>query len=162
MHSLKVITLLYAKYTRNSVLTKFYYVRYLQYEHHGQMKQQTNGYEQYNEKMKHFSSENVQELKTVLVPLAATMRTMDNYNALLYDDIHFNDHLGLPLLKNTLLSFLLLTSDGNLKVTGQQSHWRRNQYYNDRRYTNRSNQNFNQQPFRFTNNQQSYNYMRSF
>ena len=118
--------------------------------------------QQYNEKMKHFCSENVQELKTVLVPLAATMRTMDNYNALLYDDIHFNDHLGLPLLKNTLLSFLLLTSDGNLKVTGQQSHWRRNQYYNDRRYTNRSNQNFNQQPFRFTNNEQSYNYMRSF
>ena len=83
--------------------------------------------------MKQFCNENVQELKTVLVQLAATMRTMDNYNALLYDDIHFNDHLGLPLLKNTLLSFLLLTSDGNLKTNGQQSLWRRNQYYNVRR-----------------------------
>ena len=119
--------------------------------------------QQYNEKMKQFCNENVQELKTVLVPLAATMRTMDNYNALLYDDIHFKDHLGLPFLKNTLLSFLLLTSDGNLRLTGQQqSHWRRNQYYNVRRYANRGNQNFNQQPFRFTNNQQSYNYMRNF
>ena len=82
--------------------------------------------QQYNGKIKQFCKENVLELKTVLVPLAATMRTMDNYNALLYDDIHFNDHLGLPFLKNTLLPFLLLTNEGNMRLTGQQSHWRQN------------------------------------
>ena len=123
--------------------------------------------QQYNEKLNQFCNEIIQELKTVLVPLAATIRTMDlhyneKYNTLLYGDIHFNDHLGLPSLKNTLLPFLILTSEGILKLAGQQGHWRRNQHFNVRRYGNRSNQKFTQQPSRFVNNQQSYNYMRSF
>ena len=58
--------------------------------------------------------ESVPEMKTVLVPGAATKRAMDNYNALLYDEFHFN--LGLPFLTNTLLFFLLLTSDKNLRI----------------------------------------------
>ena len=77
--------------------------------------------QQTNEKVKQFCKENVQVLKPVLVLLAATIRTTDNYNAPLYDDIPFNDYLGLPFRKNTLLSFQLLTSNGSLRLTGQQS-----------------------------------------
>ena len=77
--------------------------------------------QQTNEKMKQVCKENVQVLKPVLVFLAATTRTTDNYNALLYDDIPFNDYLDLPFRKNTLISFLILTSNGNLRLTRQQS-----------------------------------------
>ena len=46
-----------------------------------------------------------------LMPLHEFMITLPDYNSLLYDDVHFSNHYGLPFRKNSMLSYLLKTSN---------------------------------------------------
>ena len=42
-------------------------------------------------------------------PLVSTLWDLENPYAFYYDDIHFNHQLGVPLLKNQLLTYILPT-----------------------------------------------------
>ena len=86
-------------------------------------------------------------------PLASTLCDLENSNAFYYDDIHFDHHLGVPFLKNQLLSYILPTSKG---VIMQRLRIANNtfQNWNGYKYPQRNNT-----PYRFNKYEQSYHYM---
>ena len=67
------------------------------------------------------------------LPVAELLLKVPNYNNLFYDDIHMNYRIGLPFLKNLLLSALLVTSNGLPLVESQQAFFPR---YQQRQYNN--------------------------
>ena len=54
----------------------------------------------------------VPDVTIKICPLASTLLELDNPNGFYHDDIHLNYNLGVPILKNQLVSFLLPTSNG--------------------------------------------------
>ena len=62
------------------------------------------------------------------LPVAELLLKDPNYNNLIYDDIHMNCRIGLPFLKNLLLSALLVTSNGLPLVESQQAFFPRYQH----------------------------------
>ena len=62
-----------------------------------------------NEKLREYiTQENTEKIKILAV--CNMLSQMANYNALFYDDIHFNFQQGIPFIKNAVLSHFLLTS----------------------------------------------------
>ena len=103
-------------------------------------------------------SELVPNVTVKICLLASTLLDLDNPNAFYQDDIHFNYNVGVPFLKNQLLSFLLPTSNG---VTTQKFSKSANNTF----YPNWSGyRNYRHRSFAYKNNRynQSYNYMRGF
>ena len=64
----------------------------------------------FNDKLTSYTN-NSEKSNLDVLPIHNTMINLPNYNSLLYDDIHFSFHYGVPFLKNSLLSFLLKTSN---------------------------------------------------
>ena len=64
----------------------------------------------FNDKLTSYT--NISEISNLdVLPIHDTMINLPNNNSLLNDDIHFSVHYDVPFLKNSLLSFLLKTSN---------------------------------------------------
>ena len=71
--------------------------------------QTNNKIYEFNEKLREYiTQENTEKIK--ILPVCNMLSQMANYNALFYDDIHFNFQQGIPFIKNAVLSHFLLTS----------------------------------------------------
>ena len=71
--------------------------------------QTNNKIYEFNEKLREYiTQENTESIK--ILPVCNMMSQMSNYNALFYDDIHFNFQQGIPFIKNAVLIHFLLTS----------------------------------------------------
>ena len=69
--------------------------------------QTNNEIYEFNEKLREYiTQENSEKIETL--PVCNILSQMANYNALFYDDIHFNFQQGIPFIKNSILSHFLL------------------------------------------------------
>ena len=64
---------------------------------------------EFNEKLREYITQENTE-KIIILPVSNMLCQIANYNAVFYDDIHFNFQQGIPLNKNAVLSHFLLTS----------------------------------------------------
>ena len=63
---------------------------------------------EFNEKLREYiTQENTEKIK--ILPVSNMLCQIANYNAVFYDDIHFNFQQGIPLIENAVLSHFLFT-----------------------------------------------------
>ena len=106
---------------------------------------------EYNELISKFAESADINTKLRVLPVAQSMQSLPNMNDLFYDEIHFNYGIGLPFLKNILLSALLITSNGLPSEQRQYRHFR---------YPNKRQQTFSYGQYRYPH--QTYNYLNGF
>ena len=103
---------------------------------------------EYNELISKFAEPADISSKLKVQPVAKSMQSFPNMNDLFFDEIHFNYEIGLPFLKDALLSALLTTSNG---FQSEQKQYRQKRYPHKRQHIYSYGQ--NQYP------QQAYNYL---
>ena len=106
---------------------------------------------EYNELISKFAESADISTKLRVLPVAKSMQSFPNMNDLFFDEIHFNFEIGLPFLKNALLSALLTTSNGFPSDQRQ---------YRQTRYPHKRQQIYSYGQYRYP--QQTYNYLYGF
>ena len=89
--------------------------------------------EEFNNLLSDFIQSNDLSVTIKHLPVAQLLQKVPNYNNLFHDEIHLNYRIGLPFLKNLLLSALLVTSNGLSLVEPKQAFFPR---YQQRQYNN--------------------------
>ena len=77
--------------------------------------QTNNKIYEFNEKLREYiTQENTEKIKEL--PVCNMLSQMANYNALFYDDIHFNFQHGVPIIKNAVLIHFFILFVYNLCI----------------------------------------------